>query len=189
MGRALKNLCDLIFKLFSFTRKEKEHSFWKVLLLLYFAFVLWAVLFKFDMSFGSVARMQEDVRYFSFVLDAPYANFVPFKTIAKCLEDMSSPYFIFNFIGNFVPFVPLGALLPMAFRKMRSLISTLAAIFGFTLFAECFQYFFRIGYFDVDDLILNFLAGALGFALYLWFDASLDLADCKRQKNLSERGK
>lgn len=35
-----------------------------------------------------------------------------------------------------------------------------------TLTVECLQYFFRVGSFDVDDLILNTVGGIFGFGVF-----------------------
>jgi glycopeptide antibiotics resistance protein len=72
-----------------------------------------------------------------------------------------------NIFGNFLGFIPFGFLLPVFFKKMRSfaLISFLS--FDFTLMIELVQLVFRVGIFDVDDILLNTLGGMAGYLLFL----------------------
>jgi glycopeptide antibiotics resistance protein len=89
-------------------------------------------------------------------------NFVPFRTILLYLHD-HRPLAMVNMIGNVALFVPIGWLAPVVFRRMswpHALI--LAASAG--LFVEGTQFLLQVGEFDVDDLILNALGIAIGYA-------------------------
>jgi glycopeptide antibiotics resistance protein len=72
---------------------------------------------------------------------------------------------LYNLAGNVVAFMPLGFLLPFAFRRFKA-VKTFAAAFAFILIAEVLQLVSRRGVFDVDDLILNMLGSIIGYAAY-----------------------
>ena len=70
-----------------------------------------------------------------------------------------------NIAGNVMIFIPLGFFLPMA-SKYRNFFMTLFAALGISLGIEVFQFFSRVGRFDVDDLFLNTLGGIIGYIGY-----------------------
>ncbi|MDB5188286.1 MAG: VanZ family protein [Candidatus Kaiserbacteria bacterium] len=94
------------------------------------------------------------------------ANFIPFKTIL--------PYFFgengliiagINLVGNIVILIPFGFLATVVYPKMtwkKSLI--LAVATGLAI--EIMQALFRVGIFDIDDVILNALGVMIGFWLF-----------------------
>ncbi|WP_306419864.1 VanZ family protein [Bacillus sp. J14TS2] len=94
-------------------------------------------------------------------------NFIPFKTISYYLfsaTDLSSRVRIENLAGNVIGFMPFGFLVPLLSRKLNLKAITLATFF-LSLTFELIQLIFRLGSFDVDDLILNTLGGVLGYLL------------------------
>lgn len=68
-------------------------------------------------------------------------------------------------ITNIVMFVPYGFLLPTAIRRFRSPWAALAIVLGTTVLIETIQYFIGRSA-DIDDVIMNFLGGCLGYALF-----------------------
>lgn len=95
-------------------------------------------------------------------------NFIPFKTITEYLLSDHIPLIIRieNLLGNIIGFVPFGFLLPSIMKKFYNWKRVLAATFALSLTFEMAQLVFRLGSFDVDDLILNTLGGVFGFFLY-----------------------
>lgn len=73
----------------------------------------------------------------------------------------------YNLIGNVVPFVPLGVLLPIIYSQICSLRKVLIAGVLMIFSIEIFQFFIRLGSFDIDDIILNTVGIAVGY-LMLW---------------------
>lgn len=69
-----------------------------------------------------------------------------------------------NLAGNVIIFIPFGFTLPMA-SKYRDFITTCGYSFLVSLIVELFQLVTRVGSFDVDDLLLNTLGGALGYII------------------------
>lgn len=71
-----------------------------------------------------------------------------------------------NLAGNIIIFIPFGFTLPMA-SKYRDFIATCSYSFTLSLVVELFQLLTRVGSFDVDDLLLNTLGGAIGYILMI----------------------
>ncbi len=134
-----------------------KKGIWKVLFWLYLIFLFLVVILKFTGSFQDLlARMQAE----------PYGkthNLEPFATIKIQLRHLSEGWARFNLIGNTVPFVPFGFLLPMAWRKKCSVFKVLLCGLLFVLFAEAVQFYTNLGTFDVDDIILNMTAIFVGY--------------------------
>ncbi len=99
---------------------------------------------------------------------------VPFETIISQLHAWRSNrgvlvrYGATNLIGNLVLFAPMGFLLPCAFKRLRRAYLTLPAVMAAVVLAELIQLFAKLGFADVDDLILNTAGAAMGyFAFWL----------------------
>ncbi len=100
---------------------------------------------------------------------APGCNLVPFREIARFLkyrEALGRRAVIMNIAGNVVGFIPFGMLLPLLVKKCRSLWKTGLCSIALSLLAESLQLAFRVGSFDVDDLLLNAIGGVLGYLAF-----------------------
>lgn len=97
------------------------------------------------------------------------ANFVPFKTILPYLLGHKGWMIAgINLIGNVVLLVPVGFLVPFIHRNMtwrKSLILAVAS----GLAIEGMEVMFRVGIFDVDDIILNALGVMIGYWAFIRF--------------------
>ena len=78
-----------------------------------------------------------------------------------------------NLVGNVVAFIPLGMLLPRLFEKSRKFLPTVFFCFEFSLCVEIIQLVFKVGSFDVDDILLNTAGGVLGYLFYKIFVAKV----------------
>lgn len=74
-----------------------------------------------------------------------------------------------NLIGNVAAFLPFGAFLPTLFEKCKKLILTTLLCFEFSLCVEIIQLVWKVGSFDVDDILLNTLGGMSGYLCYRIF--------------------
>lgn len=105
------------------------------------------------------------------------ANIVPFKTIVPYLLGANGLIIGgLNLIGNIILLVPFGFLVPLVYRNItweKSLVIAGAA--GFAI--DGMQVLFRVGIFDIDDVILN----AFGVMIGYWTFAIL--ATWLRSKN------
>ena len=94
------------------------------------------------------------------------ANIVPFRTIKTYISDLSFSIAFMNILGNIIPFVPMGFLIPMAFPSQRNIIKTMISCFLLILSVEILQLILFLGSFDIDDIILNLLSCFIGFIFF-----------------------
>ena len=102
-------------------------------------------------------KKQENYRY----------NLVPFREIERfwTYRRELGIHSIYNLAGNVLGFVPAGFFIPVLWEPKRGFLFTVCLTFQMSLLVEILQLVFRVGSFDVDDLILNTLGGMLGYLL------------------------
>lgn len=113
----------------------------KALFLIYLAILVYILIFKLGVQFSYMDNRQ--------------VNLIPFNG-----------HLTFNaeVILNTLVFVPFGVYVSMLFTNWSIIFKIF--IFLFTSFViEALQYFFRIGAFDITDIITNTLGGFIGFIL------------------------
>ncbi|MDO4438866.1 MAG: VanZ family protein [Eubacteriales bacterium] len=107
------------------------------------------------------------------VLEAGQAikfNLVPFREIKRFWiyrEQLGYGAFILNIFGNVLAFIPCGFLLSVISRRCRFFALNMVIGLFISFLIECTQLLFRVGSFDVDDMILNTLGVCLGYAAYV----------------------
>lgn len=92
-----------------------------------------------------------------------YLEWIPFSGF-RTLWRSGINRFAFLFFGNIACFMPFGFGIPFLTRLRRSVVPL---CFLGSLLIECAQYVFSIGYSQTEDLLLNTLGGALGYAGFL----------------------
>lgn len=128
------------------TSKKTEHSHILLIIVLgFYAFILFAFLFLKASSFQSV-------------------NLIPFRTITEYLSN-SGFLSVVNVLGNIVLFVPLGIYLTLFNHNKKIGINTLWIVL-ISMAVEILQYLFKVGATDIDDIILNGLGGFFGIVIY-----------------------
>lgn len=100
------------------------------------------------------------------VLRAVHNNYVPLRTIERYLHGHQSVIAASNLLGNIIPFMPLGFLLPLFYRTI-SWKGVLGIAIAFSLCIETLQLVLHTGTFDVDDILLNALGVMLGYGVFL----------------------
>ena len=97
-------------------------------------------------------------------------NLVPFKTIIPQLTGHGNHLInMVNLLGNIIPFMPIGLLAPLVFRSLswqKALI--LGVVTGLTF--EVMEVTFRVGIFDVDDVMMNALGVMAGYGVFVMFN-------------------
>ena len=96
-------------------------------------------------------------------------NLVLFREIKRFIiyrEQLGMKAFLLNIVGNMVGFMPFGFFLPIISRRSRKWYNTVLFGFCFSLCIEVTQLVMRVGSFDVDDILLNTIGGAMGFVTY-----------------------
>ena len=136
------------------TKRQKMGWVIFVLYLIFLAYFLF-----FSDYFGRGSHIQENYAY----------NLVPFKEIRRFIvyrHVVGIRSFLLNVVGNVLGFMPLGFFLPVISRRSRLWFNTVLLSFLFSLCIETVQLIFKVGSFDVDDMILNTTGGILGYILY-----------------------
>ena len=108
-------------------------------------------------------------------------NLVPFQVFQETWG-MAEPKKIAQTAANVVMFVPLGFMMPVTFRRMRSFGRTALSLALFSFAIEFTQYFTGRSA-DIDDLMLNTLGGILG---YLFFFVVSELSWKKHPRRTSQ---
>lgn len=128
-----------------------------VLFLLYLILLVYFLFFAEE--FGRTTRPQDTYAY----------NLGPFKEIRRFWvyrDVVGLKSFLLNVIGNIVGFVPAGFFLPIVSRRSKKWYNTFLICFLFSLSVETVQLVFKVGSFDVDDIMLNVTGAVLGYILY-----------------------
>ena len=136
--------------------RKKSRTVAGILFLIYF-FVLFYFLF-FSEEMGRT--YSERVYHY---------NLVPFKEIGRFIRYrnvLGRKAVVLNLVGNVVAFMPFGAFLPIFSVRCRRILCTVWYSFELSLVVELLQLIFKVGSFDVDDLLLNTVGGMLGFLVY-----------------------
>lgn len=125
-------------------------------------FILYLCLLAYFMFFSeSFGRTDADRGY--------QYNLVPFKEIIRYFryyDVLGFTLFVINIIGNVAAFAPFGFFLPIISRRSKKWYNTVMFGFVFSLALETLQLAFRVGSFDVDDMLLNTLGAAFGYLCY-----------------------
>ena len=96
-------------------------------------------------------------------------NLHPFREIRRFWvyrEKLGMFAVICNLAGNVAGFIPFGMILPVIWRKTDSFFRIMLLGFEFSLCVEIIQLVWKVGSFDVDDLILNTLGSVIGYLLF-----------------------
>ncbi|WP_369075718.1 VanZ family protein [Lysinibacillus sphaericus] len=155
--------------IFSKLRDGQEFSrmfktIWKSFFTIYILMLLIFVVFKFNGDVYSVIntiRTNKD--------RGVGVNLIPFSTIGAYISDINDSVSIINILGNIIPFIPMGFIIPMAFPSQRNVFKTLISSLLLILSIEILQIILFLGSFDIDDIILNLLSCIIGFMLFITY--------------------
>ena len=92
-------------------------------------------------------------------------NLIPFKSIVDIFKNGTTYEVIINIFGNLLVFMPLEYFLIELFKVKKFLINFMLS-FGIILLIELFQYVFKVGVLDIDDLILCTFGMMLFYIIY-----------------------
>jgi len=123
---------------------------YKILIPFYTLFLLYLMFFGFG-------RSQYDINI---------VRLIPmFSTVGFVKQTILWKTIIINIFGNILIFVPFG-FLGIVFPKLNQFWSLILDFLFAIIILESFQYFTRLGVFDIDDVILNTVGVAIGFWIY-----------------------
>lgn len=102
------------------------------------------------------------------------SNFIPFMSVYDLVTTpvISASIilsFLVNFVGNILLFIPWGFLLPIYFKKLRTLKPFIGTTLIALLLIESIQLFTMLGSFDIEDILLNTAGACIGFGLFKKF--------------------
>ncbi len=138
---------------------KKYHMYARALWWMYVALLLVFVVVKFDGSFAALRDRMTAPPV------GPNYNLRPFYTIRVQFKFLSRGWAKLNLLGNTVPFLPFGYLLPLAWPRLGTFPRVFLTGLSSVLAIELFQYFTRLGRLDVDDVLLNMTGVVCGYLL------------------------
>lgn len=96
-------------------------------------------------------------------------NLILFKEIKRFIiyrDQLGMKAVFLNIVGNAVGFMPFGFFLPIVSRRSRRWYNTVLFGFSFSLAIEITQLVWKVGSFDVDDILLNTVGGVIGYIIF-----------------------
>ena len=142
---------------------RKQGKTLKILWWVYIALLFVFVVVKFK---GSFYELSDRVNTYSMQGSINY-NLIPFRSMSAQIERITQWWALKNLLGNIIPFIPFGFLLPVTYKKLSSAISVFVIGLASILVIESFQFFTKLGSFDVDDIILNMTGIVCGYVIFL----------------------
>lgn len=126
-------------------------------------FILYLIALTYLMFFAeSFGRTGTDQTHYAYNLEL----FKEIKRFYNYRDQLGMEAVLLNLGGNVVGFMPFGFILPIVSRRGRRWYNTFMLGFGLSLCIETTQLIFKVGSFDVDDLLLNTIGGILGYIAY-----------------------
>ena len=144
-------------------RMKTIRVFFKLTLIIYLITLLWLSIangvFQ-RKEFNMVGSFDEYVDRLSYLF-----NVMPGETIRANLENINIDMknCLLNTLGNIGLFIPLGILFPCCFKSQRKYYTFALNLLLIIIFIELLQILTSTGKFDIDDIILNFIGGTIGF--------------------------
>lgn len=92
-------------------------------------------------------------------------HLIPFENILYFISIWHHDYAKMNLLVNIALFMPFGFLIRIKHCRTIGVIYTVLFSFMTSLIFELMQYYYGIGEFDVDDIILNIIGAIMGYLL------------------------
>ncbi|MGE7863562.1 VanZ family protein [Bacillus mobilis] len=143
------------------------NRFWKITFWIYIALLINFVVFKFFGNVQDVINMAHDNYENVHKLGGSKSNFIPFRTMYSYGSTMGIGSSFINIIGNIIPFIPLGFLLPIVFPSKKAFLKSMIVCLIIIITIEITQYITYLGSADIDDVILNQISCMIGYTFYL----------------------
>lgn len=146
---------------------------------LYLLFLIVFVVIKFN---GNVYNLIDRMKHIQSDRSLGYwnVNLAPLRTILPYLNGIKSDYAFLNIVGNIICYIPLGFLIPVTFRTLRSFWKVTLFSFVIIFTIESLQFLLLLGCFDVDDIMLDMLSAIVGYFFFICL-----LQFCRKVKLIS----
>ena len=92
-------------------------------------------------------------------------SLIPFATIRSYIKYSGIFHALLNILGNVILFIPIGFIFPLILIRYRDLKRIAVLSISISLFIEFIQFFVGRSC-DIDDLILNFIGGIIGYTIF-----------------------
>lgn len=143
----------------------KNKKLIKILFSIYILFLILFVVLKFDGNFERIISLHNSI--IENEKDGiRNINLIPFRSMSPYLKNITETFAFKNIIANILVFIPLGFFISS--KNPKNVFKALIICLGVILSIELIQLFFKIGFFDVDDIILNFIGSLLGVFISLF---------------------
>lgn len=143
----------------------KNKKLIKILFSIYILFLILFVVLKFDGNFERIISLHNSI--IENEKDGiRNINLIPFRSMSPYLKNITETFAFKNIAANIVAFIPLGFFISN--KNPKNVFKALIICLGVILSIELIQLFFKIGFFDVDDIILNFIGSLLGVFISLF---------------------
>ncbi|PPA70922.1 VanZ family protein [Jeotgalibacillus proteolyticus] len=139
---------------------------WKICFLIYMVLLLNFVVIKFNGNINELIDTIQSNKQWREQGEAAI-NLVPFRTFDIYINNINSGFAYKNILGNIIPFIPMGFLIPAAFFSKMKILKTLFSCFVVICSIEIVQLTLYLGSFDIDDIILNLLSCIIGILLFV----------------------
>ena len=144
-------------------KMRKQDKTLKIIWWLYIVLLFVFVVVKFK---GSFYELSDRVNTYSMQGSINY-NLILFRSMSTQIEYITQWWALKNLLGNIIPFILFGFLLPITYKKFSSTISVFFTGLASILLIEIFQFLTKLGIFDVDDIILNMIGIVCGYVIFL----------------------
>lgn len=159
------NIACIIYKFLNASMKEyKKYLKYSCIYFVFAYVVLLADLLFFSARFRYSGRV---------------INIMPFKTIIPYLMNdgfISTKVIIMNLFGNIILFIPFGFII---YIFIKNKFRVMMYLFMIPIIVEVIQFIASTGVSDIDDIILNFMGGVIGFFINLLVEMAYE----RRHKN------
>ncbi len=143
----------------------KNKKLIKILFSIYILFLILFVVLKFDGNFERIISLHNSI--IENEKDGiRNINLIPFRSMSPYLKNITETFAFKNIAANIVAFIPLGFFISN--KNPKNVFKALIICLGVILSIELIQLFFKIGFFDVDDIILNFTGSLIGVFISLF---------------------
>lgn len=129
------------------------------------AFLMYLILLTYFLIFADLMRRTHSQEKYAYNLEL----FKEIKRFIKYYKVLGLQTVILNLAGNIIGFMPMGFLLPTVSRRAKHFYLTILLCFTFSFLVETVQLIWKVGIFDVDDMLLNTIGGVLGYIFYKIF--------------------
>ena len=140
----------------------KNKKLFTILFCIYTIVLVLFVVLKFDGSFERIISLHNSI--IENEKDGlRNINLILFRTMSPYLKNITEPYAFKNIAANILVFIPLGFFISN--KNPKNVFKALIICLGVILSIELIQLFFKIGFFDVDDIILNLTGSLFGLLI------------------------